>query len=902
MVENIDEILKAEKALLMSQDQLENALEMANLASWEFKLSNNQYLFNDRFYTMLGTSADMEGGYTMSAEDYFNKFIHPDDIQFISEGMKKSLETGGSVFGTELEHKIIRRDGKTLNMVVRIRIVKATENHDSFAYGTIQDVTERKKIEEELKESEEKFREVFYNANDAMFLHQLEDKYPGNFQEVNDLACESLGYTREELSRMGPRDIDHPKNISRIPLNMEKLFNEQKTTFETLHLTKDDKSLPVEINAHLFTMRGEKYILSIARDIRERKKREKALEETERNYRDLVNNSSVGVFKTNINGDIIFVNFAMVNIFHYESVEEMMDHNIKELYKNPEDRLRLIHKLQKEYKVTDYQMETIGKNGQTVNVLVSAILEDNILSGMFMDVTARKKAEDALRKSENLYRTIFENTGAATIIYNKDGIITMMNSETEHLSGYSREEVEGHMNWMKFVYPEDIELMICYHQQREENPELAPSQYETRFTNRKGEIINAQITVDKIPGVQEYISSIVDITEQKKQNEDLKWELEVNQALNKLYTPLVSKQTSLEDIADTILFESLKLTGSTMGFVGEIIPDTHDMAVLSTIPSMPHKEHHGSFLKLMEDEISDGLMGHSLNIKEGFFTNNAPFHPAYIDSHGLEVKNFLSVPVMLKEELVGMISISNSTRDYTEKDLEAILRLTHFYTMALQKVRGEKELKNSLAEKEVLLREIHHRVKNNMQIISSLLNLQIQFEDLDETVGVLKESQGRVKSMAIIHEKLYQSSSLDNINFREYIEKLILDIFYSYGIINSSIESVLDIKDINLNIDTAIPLGLIINELVTNSVKYAFPKLNGRISIKLKSNQDQMELTIADNGIGIPGGVDLESSKTLGLQLVNSLVNQLEGKLELDISNGTQFKIIFKQLEYKNRI
>ncbi len=902
MVENIDEVLKAEKALIMSQVQLENALEMANLASWEFNLSNHEYLFNDRFYSMFGTSADMEGGYTMSAEDYFNKFIHPDNIQFISEAMKKSLETGESVFGTELEHKIVRADGKTRNMVVRIKIIKATENHDTFAYGTIQDVTERKKIEEELKESEEKFREVFYNANDAMFLHKLEDKHPGNFLEVNDLACESLGYTREELTRMGPRDIEHPENISRIPLNMEKLFNEQKTTFETLHLTKDDKSLPVEINAHLFTMRGEKYILSIARDIRELKKAEKVLEETERNYRDLVDNSSVGVFKTNINGDITFVNYAMVNIFHYDSVEDMMEHNINELYKNPEDRLRLVNKLQKEHKVTDYQVESVGKNGQTVNVLVSAILEADTLSGIFMDVTARKKAEDALRKSENLYRTIFENTGAATIIYDKDGIITMMNSETEKLSGYSREEVEGHMNWMKFVYPEDIELMIHYHQQREDDPELAPSQYETRFTNRKGEIINAQITVDKIPGVMEYISSIVDITEQKKQNEDLKWELEVNQALNKLYTPLVSKQTSLEDIADTILYESLKLTGSTMGFVGEIIPDTDDMAVLSTIPSITHKEHQAPFLKLNEDEISEGLMGHSLDIKDGFFTNQAQSHPTYLDSHGLEVKNFLSVPVLLKEELVGLISISNSTRDYTEKDLEAILRLTHFYTMALQKVRDEKELKNSLAEKEVLLREIHHRVKNNMQIISSLLNLQIQFEDLDETVGVLKESQGRVKSMAIIHEKLYQSSSLDNINFREYIEKLILDIFYSYGILNSSIESVLDINAIYLNIDTAIPLGLIINELVTNSVKYAFPKLSGKISIKLKSNHDQMELTIADNGIGIPEGVDLENSKTLGLQLVNSLVNQLEGKLALDISNGTQFKIIFKELEYKNRI
>jgi PAS domain S-box-containing protein len=902
MVENIKGVFKTEKELRMSQIQLENALEMANLASWEFNLSNNKYLFNDRFYSMFGTSAELEGGYIMSAEDFFTKFIHPDDVQNISDSLNRSLETKESAFGTELEHRIIRGDGKTRYMVVRIRTIKSTENHDALAYGTIQDVTERKKIEDELKESEEKFRKIFYNANDAMFLFKLEGKYLGNFLEVNDLACESLGYTREELTCMGPRDIINPDNISRLTMNIENFFKEQKTTFETSHLTKDDKSLPVEINSHLFNVGGEKYILSIARDISERKKAEKALEETERNYRDLVDNSSVGVFKTNINGDIIFVNNAMVNIFHYDSVEDMMDYSIKELYRDQEDRLNLVHRLQKEYKVTDYQMETVGKNGETIDVLVSAILEGDTLSGMFMDVTARKKAEDALRKSENLYRTIFENTGAATIIYDKDGIITMMNSETENLSGYTRKEVEGRMNWMKFVHPDDIEMMIQYHKQREEDPELAPSQYETRFINRIGELIYAQITVDKIPGVQEYISSIVDITEQKKQNEDLKWELEVNQALNKLYTPLVSKQTSLEEIADTILFESLKLTESRMGFVGEIIPDTHGMVVLSMIPHMSNNEYKRPYLKLMGEGVYEGLMGYSLKIKEGFFTNNAPSHPAYVDSHGLEVEKFLSVPVILKDELVGQISISNSSRDYTEKDLEAILRLTHFYSMALQKVRDEKELKNSLAEKEVLLREIHHRVKNNMQIISSLLNLQIQFEDLDETVGVLKESQGRVKSMAIIHEKLYQSSSLTNINFKEYIEKLILDIFYSYGILKSSIESVLDIKDINLNIDTAIPLGLIINELVTNSVKYAFPELSGKIFVKLMSKNDQLELTIADNGIGIPEGVDLENSKTLGLQLVNSLVTQLEGELKRDLSNGTEFKIIFKELEYKNRI
>jgi len=216
--------------------------------------------------------------------------------------------------------------------------------------------------------------------------------------------------------------------------------------------------------------------------------------------------------------------------------------------------------------------------------------------------------------------------------------------------------------------------------------------------------------------------------------------------------------------------------------------------------------------------------------------------------------------------------------------------------------KAEDKIKKSLDEKETLLREIHHRVKNNMQIISSLLNLQIQYENLDETVGVLKESQGRVKSMAIIHEKLYQSSNLTYVNFKEYLEKLILDIFYSYGITTSAIESVLNIEDIHLNIDTAIPLGLIINELVTNSVKYAFPKCKGKINLKLVSNKDLIELTITDNGIGIPEDIDIENSKTLGLQLVKNLVNQLEGKLELDVNHGTEFKITFKELKYKERI
>jgi PAS domain S-box-containing protein len=220
-----------------------------------------------------------------------------------------------------------------------------------------------------------------------------------------------------------------------------------------------------------------------------------------------------------------------------------------------------------------------------------------------------------------------------------------------------------------------------------------------------------------------------------------------------------------------------------------------------------------------------------------------------------------------------------------------------------QRKSAEDAIKKSLEEKEVLLREIHHRVKNNLQVISSLLHLQELSVEKEEVVDLLKESGGRVRSMAMIHEKLYQSPSFTHIPFKDYILKLLSDIFYSYGIPpTGSIETKLDIEDLNVNIDTAIPLGLIINELVTNSVKYAFPEGKGTIKIELKSLTGEMKLTIADNGIGLPKDIDLETTETLGLKLVYTLVNQLEGKLKMSVDDGTEFIITFKEVEYKKRI
>lgn len=206
----------------------------------------------------------------------------------------------------------------------------------------------------------------------------------------------------------------------------------------------------------------------------------------------------------------------------------------------------------------------------------------------------------------------------------------------------------------------------------------------------------------------------------------------------------------------------------------------------------------------------------------------------------------------------------------------------------------ENQLKSSLEEKEVLLREIHHRVKNNMQIISSLLNLQSRHITDEKTVNVLKESRNRVRSMAMVHEELYRSHDLSKIDFAEYSNRLLLGLFSSYGVNHSFIKPEINIENIFLDIDTAIPCGLIINELVSNSLKHAFVDLQeGKVSIKFYLKNEKYTLAVEDNGIGFPEDIEFENTKTLGLQLVNTLVKQLSGNINIYRDKGTLFKIIF---------
>jgi two-component sensor histidine kinase len=209
---------------------------------------------------------------------------------------------------------------------------------------------------------------------------------------------------------------------------------------------------------------------------------------------------------------------------------------------------------------------------------------------------------------------------------------------------------------------------------------------------------------------------------------------------------------------------------------------------------------------------------------------------------------------------------------------------------------AEVRIKASLEEKEVLLKEIHHRVKNNLQIVSSLLQLQASYIKDNDALQIFEESRDRIKSMALIHEQLYQSNDLAQIDFPEYLRSLLNMVLSAHRSNRTRVDTKLHVDPVSLDLDTAIPVGLITNELVTNSLKYAFAgRSAGEIAVRLtKSETGDFLLMVSDNGVGFPEKFNFEKATSLGLRLVRILTKQMRARLEMSNGMGTQFRVYFK--------
>jgi len=488
-----------------------------------------------------------------------------------------------------------------------------------------------------------------------------------------------------------------------------------------------------------------------------------------------------------------------------------------------------------------------------------------------------EKSQIELAESEEKYRNIVETTHEGILTGDMDGNILYVNQRMCELFGYKKEEIANH-NIFKFVDEDKRHIFV------EVRKKLLNSEKVTftpEFRRKDGSILWTLAQASPLYDRQgNHISNLFmhsDITELKKTQKALE---ESHSQLEKKVEQRTRELTESEEKYRTLFDKDpdYNLLIDVDGVIVEINKALTDLLGLSKNELVGK-----NFTELgkMEPEYIPLILGELSLLLDGNVIE--PFEIRFKDKNDDVHWGLVHITPILDNGRINYVLVIAT--DITGQK------------------SAENEIKTSLMEKEALLREIHHRVNNNMQIISSLLNLQKEYVREDETRDVLQDSQSRVKSMAMVHEKLYLSGDLSHINFKQYTEKLVSDIFYTYESQIGTIKPILNLENIELNMETAIPLGLIINELVANSLKFAFPNNEkGSIIVDMKTKNDEYALIIADDGIGFPADVDFKKTNSLGLQLVNNLVNQLDGEITLDRTHGTAYKITFKELNYKERL
>jgi PAS domain S-box-containing protein len=629
---------------------------------------------------------------------------------------------------------------------------------------------------------------------------------------------------------------------------------------------------------------------------------EKTLHESEARFAGILEIANEAIISIDESQRIIMFNRGAVQIFGYlpdEIIGQSLDLLIPE-------RFQAIHRSHlAEFTNSTVSTRMMGerqeifglrKDGEDFPAEASISKLDvggqKIFTVVLRDITARKQAEAALRESEELFRQLAKNIGGVLFVRDlKQNQMTCISPAYEQIWGRTPENLYKNPRiFLDTVHPADRELVIA----------ALDKQSQGEFFNEEYRIVQPDGTVrwiwsrtfpirDETGEICRFVGIAEDITTRKQIEEELR------QAREELEQRVKERTTELEQ-ANKILEEQIVERKRT-----EEALRIKDSAIESSINAIAIADLEGnltyinnSFLELWGYEEEEVLGKPAVTFWQ-------MEEKAWEVVEALRDRGNWIGELVAKKKNGTMLNIRLAANMVTNEVGQPICMMASFIDVTERK-RTEEQIKVSLQEKEVLLQEIHHRVKNNLQIISSLLYLQSKKIKDQQTLEMFREGRNRVKSMALIHENLYQSKDLARIDFAEYIRKLINYLLRSYGH-SRTITLALNTKGILLSIDTAIPCGLIVNELVSNTLKYAFPTGQaGQVDINLRPLDDQqLILTISDNGVGFPPDVDFRSTESLGLQLVNNLVKQLDGTIELRRNSGTVFKIIFTELKYEQK-
>lgn len=518
-----------------------------------------------------------------------------------------------------------------------------------------------------------------------------------------------------------------------------------------------------------------------------------------------------------------------------------------------------------------------------------------------------KRAEDAMRESERRYRGLFEHMhegfaycrvlfedGAA-----RDFVYLSVNHAFEPLTGLRDVVGRKVSEVIPGIRESDPELFELYGR-------VALTGYPEK-TEMYVSALARWFSISVYCPEREHVVVVFDdITTRRRAEEDIRRRVAILDGINRIFREALACETE-EELGRFCLTIAERMTGSAFGFIAKIGTDglLHDIAISDPgweLCTMHDKTGHR---RAPVSFKVNGLYGRVVLDRRTFCTNTPGSHPDRIgtpEGHP-PLSAFLGAPLIHGGTVIGMVGLGNREGGYRAEEMEILDSLAGAITQVLVNKRAEEALRASLTEKDVLMRELAHRTKNNMQVVSSLIGMQAVATSDRNLIGALTDTQDRIRAMALVHEKLYRSPSLSSVNMREYATDLVKALLHAHAVADGSVALSLDLESLAFPIDAALHCGLIINELISNSLKYAFPQgKRGTIFLALRRVGNETELNYRDDGPGLPRDLDLSRSRSLGLKLVYNLaVRQLRGSMDVRRDPATEFVFRFQDFSHLER-
>ncbi|MFA6332551.1 MAG: PAS domain S-box protein [Methanoregula sp.] len=770
-------------------------------------------------------------------------------------------------------------------------------------------ITERSRAEEALRASEEKILLLLNSAAEAIYGLDMN----GNCTFCNDACLRLLGYHhQDELLGKNMHVQIHSKHADGAPFPVEdcrifQAFQRGKGTHadDEVFWRADGTSFPAEYWSYPQRYKGE-IVGSVVTflDITTRKHTEEVLHNQRWRLEAIIEGTHVGTWEWNIQtGETVF-NEVWAQMIGY-TLDELSPVSIKtwEALIHPDDRKQSGELLEKHFSgelpYYDCECRMRHKDGHWIWIqdrgrVITRTNDGSplMMFGTHSDITERKQVDEALRESRQLFSDIISFLPDPTFVINRDGNVLAWNRALEKLSGIPATDMigKGDHEYSIWQYgkrrPVLIDLVLHPEQDYGRMGYIAIQQEGQSVTAQREMILpdGRSLTLSMIASplydakgaIAGAIESVRDITRIKRTEYELahlnaNLEQIVRERTEALNEEIVQRKHARQEVLDILTY-----TRSVI----EANPDL--MAVLDTNGTILDVN---AVAELLTGVPREQLIGTPYS---RYLVDNK--NPHEILTHLIETgKAEYTIQIRRTDGHITPLSV-NSTL-FRGKDASEARIIVAAHDITRQK-QDEEAIRASLNEKVLLLREIHHRVKNNLQIIISLTNLQARTMVDPKMKQAMAETKNRIRAMSLVHEKLYMSENISSIDLADYTRYLATQLFSFYGVDHRRVSLKNDIAKIPLDINTAIPLGLILNEIISNALKHAFPDdRSGTIRISGRSDGGLLTLDVKDDGIGLPSGFDWKSAESLGLRLINSLVDQLGGTLDLGKGPGTEFII-----------